>query len=92
MAQIKIYGLTVDKKVYSHCPAALDLDKVIQDLQKISALTKVNVRVLTAEREYVKRVTLEEGVRGLMGLIMATSAMIYVKRYANVCRPAFFSF
>jgi len=64
----------LDKKVYSHCPAALDLDKVIQDVQKLSALTKVNVRVLTAEREYVKRVTLEEGMRALMGLIMATSA------------------
>nr|HQV23528.1 hypothetical protein [Agitococcus sp.] len=64
----------LDKKVYSHCPAALDLDKVIQDVHKISALTKVNVRVLTAEREYVKRVSLEEGMRALMGLIMATSA------------------
>ena len=64
----------LDKKAYTHCPAALDLDGIIQDFQVHSALTKVNVRVLTAEREYIKRVTLEEGVRALMGLVMATSA------------------
>ncbi|HET8731795.1 MAG TPA: hypothetical protein VFM34_11895 [Moraxellaceae bacterium] len=59
---------------HSHCPAALDLDKVARDFQKLPAHTKANVRVVTPEREYVKRVGLEEGVRALMGLIMATSA------------------
>ena len=62
------------KTVFSHCPAALDLDKVMADFQKTPASTKVNVRVATPEREYSKRVTLEEGVRALMGLIRATSA------------------
>jgi uncharacterized protein YcgI (DUF1989 family) len=60
--------------VFSHCPAALDLDKVIGQFQQIAAITKVKVTVITPEREYAKRVTLEEGVRALMGLIMATSA------------------
>jgi hypothetical protein len=64
----------LDKKTYSHCPAALDLDQVVQDFQHRSAHTQVDVRVLTADREYMKRVSLEEGVRALMGLIMATSA------------------
>ena len=64
----------LDKKQHSHCPAALDLDKMARDFQKLPAHTKANVRVVTPEREYVKRVGLEEGVRALMGLIMATSA------------------
>jgi hypothetical protein len=64
----------LDKKEHSHCPAALDLDKVARDFQKLPSHTKANVRVVTPEREYVKRVGLEEGVRALMGLIMATSA------------------
>lgn len=64
----------LDKAVYSHCPAAIDLDKVARDFQKLPSHTKANVRVVTAEREYVKRVGLEEGVRAIMGLIMATSA------------------
>lgn len=64
----------LDKKAHTHCPAALDLDKMARDFQKLPANTKANVRVVTPEREYVKRVGLEEGVRALMGLIMATSA------------------
>ena len=64
----------LSKVEHSHCPAALDLDKMARDFQKLAAHTKANVRVVTPEREYVKRVGLEEGVRALMGLIMATSA------------------
>ncbi len=62
------------KTEYSHCPAALDLDKVITEFQGIPASTKLKVTVITPEREYAKRLSLEEGVRALMGLIMATSA------------------
>ncbi|HEX4869115.1 MAG TPA: hypothetical protein VFV15_00115 [Moraxellaceae bacterium] len=64
----------LSKAEHTHCPAALDLDKVARDFQKLPGNTKANVRVVTPEREYVKRVGLEEGVRALMGLIMATSA------------------
>ena len=64
----------LSKAEYSHCPAAIDLDKMARDFQKLPAHTKANVRVVTPEREYVKRVGLEEGVRALMGLIMATSS------------------
>lgn len=59
---------------YPHCPAALDLDRVARDFQRMSGAKKVNVVVSTADRDYVKRTTLEEGVRSLMGLIMSTSA------------------
>lgn len=64
----------LSKDEYSHCPAALDLDRVARDFQKLSAHTKAVVRVMTPEREYTKRTSLEEGVRALMGLIMASSA------------------
>ena len=64
----------LNKAEVSHCPAALDLDKMAGDFQKLPAHTKANVRVVTPERKYAKRVGLEEGVRALMGLIMATSA------------------
>lgn len=62
------------KTQFSHCPAALDLDKVIHQFQGISAMTKLDVTVKTPERDYLKHVTLEEAVRAMMGLIMATSA------------------
>ncbi len=59
---------------HTHCPAAVDLDRVARDFQHLPSFTKAWVKVTTPEREYVKRASLEEGVRALMGLIMATCA------------------
>ena len=59
---------------HKHCPAALDLYPVIEDFKGLPAFKKSTVKVITPEREYVKLVGLEEGLRALMGVIMATSA------------------
>ena len=59
---------------WPYCPAALDLQELAKDFQNLPANRKAQVTVITPEREYTKRVMLEEGVRALMGLIMATSA------------------
>jgi hypothetical protein len=59
---------------YNHCPAAVDLQKVVEDFQNLPAVKKAKVRVVTPDREYLKEVELDEGVRSLMGVIMATSA------------------
>lgn len=64
----------LSKADHSHCPAAVDLDGIIRDFHSFQASSRINVRVTTPDREYLKRVTLEEGVRALMGLVMATSA------------------
>lgn len=58
----------------SHCPAAVDLCDVVSDFQRMPAIKEARIRVVTPDREYVKDANLEEGVRSLMGLIMATSA------------------
>jgi hypothetical protein len=59
---------------FSHCPAAVDLYQVIGDFQGLPAFKKAQVWVRTPEREYTKLVSLEEGLRALLGVIMATSA------------------
>lgn len=64
----------LDKEIYTHCPAALDLDRVVSSFQRIPATLKVNMQVLAPDREYAKRAPVEEGVRSLIGLIMSTSA------------------
>lgn len=64
----------LSQAVHSHCPAAVDLHRVIEDFQGLPAFKKAQVRVRTPEREYVKVVGLEEGLRALLGVIMATSA------------------
>lgn len=64
----------LDASAYTHCPAALDLDRVVSSFQRIPASLKANIRVVSQDREYNKRAQVEEGVRSLIGLIMATSA------------------
>ena len=64
----------LSKDAYSHCPAAVDLHRVIEDFQGLPAFKKVQVLVRTPDREYAKVVGLEEGLRALLGVIMATSA------------------
>ncbi len=56
-----------------YCPAAFDIQKVVEDFKNQPAFQKVKVSVTTPERVYSKRAALEEGLRSLMGLIMATS-------------------
>ncbi|WP_271411797.1 DUF6901 family protein [Pseudomonas sp. Q1-7] len=64
----------LSRDAYSHCPAAVDLHRVIEDFQGLPAFKKAQVWVRTPEREYAKVVGLEEGLRALLGVIMATSA------------------
>lgn len=59
---------------HSHCPAAVDLHPVVEDFRSLPAFKKVQVWVKSPEREYTKLAGLEEGLRSLVGLIMATSA------------------
>ena len=59
---------------FSHCPAAVDLHRVIEDFHGLPAFKKAVFLVRTPEREYNKQVGLEEGLRALLGVIMATSA------------------
>lgn len=64
----------LSKEINSHCPAAVDLHRVIEDFRGLPAFQKAKVRVITAEREYYKEVSLEAGLRSLLGVLMATSA------------------
>ncbi|MDG9929958.1 MULTISPECIES: hypothetical protein [Pseudomonas] len=62
------------KEEFSRCPAAVDLHRVIEDFHGLPAVKRAHVWVRTPEREYTKQVGLEEGLRSLLGVIMATSA------------------
>ena len=57
----------------AHCPAALDIEQIIDDFKGMPAYKKIEVQVLTPERNISKQTGLEEGLRSLMGLIMANS-------------------
>ncbi|TBW59054.1 hypothetical protein EZI54_01700 [Marinobacter halodurans] len=57
----------------SHCPAAADMLPVVDAFRDENAYEKVTVRVDDGRRRYEKETTLEEALRSLLGLIMATS-------------------
>lgn len=68
------------KESCSHCPAALDLYQVIEDFRGLPAFQKADCSVTTPEREYFKRTGLEEALRSLLGVIMASSACPWLGR------------
>ncbi|WP_020409416.1 DUF6901 family protein [Hahella ganghwensis] len=63
----------LDSSEYQYCPAAIDIQGLVDTFSKEPAFQKVEVIVSTRERNYQKRTGLEEALRSLMGLILATS-------------------
>src|SRR5260221_470722 len=55
------------------CPIAVRLAKPLKTLNGIVSHAPVTVTVVTEEREYGKATDFQEGLRSLLGLIMATS-------------------
>lgn len=62
------------------CPAAADLQPVVEDFKGLPAFKKAWVNVRASEREYSKLANLEEALRSLLGVIMATSACPILSR------------
>lgn len=60
-------------KSKKYCPAAIDIQRLVADFKSQPAFQKVDVKVTTPERSYSKHTGLEEGLRSLMGLVLATS-------------------
>jgi hypothetical protein len=61
------------KSTENRCPAAVDMQQVIEDFGERPGLSQVDVYVITSDRDYHKKTGVEEGLRSLMGLIMANS-------------------
>lgn len=61
------------KDEHTYCPAALDMQPIVEDFRELPGFKKVEVSVTTNQRQYSKTTGLEEGLRSLMGLVMANS-------------------
>jgi hypothetical protein len=59
---------------HPHCPVALDMEDIANHFRDIHSLEAVTVEVKTPDRTYVKYCDVQTGLRGLLGLIMASSA------------------
>ncbi len=76
----------LSKQQHACCPAAQDLQPIIQDFCDHPSLQKARVRVATPEREYEKLTGLEEGVRALMGVVMASSGCPILRQLKPMAR------
>ncbi|MDG5500420.1 hypothetical protein [Marinobacter sp. BGYM27] len=73
LAYCQCSNCPLSSKTHKHCPAALDMVPIVEDLGDDNAYQKVRVDVEDDRRRYSKDTTLEEGLRSLLGLTMATS-------------------
>lgn len=58
---------------FPHCPAATEILPVVEAFREENAYQRVDVSVTDEHRNYAKNTTLEEALRSLLGLKMATS-------------------
>jgi len=72
-----------DEASQNCCPIALNLTDVIETFSNKASYEKVEVRVVTGEREYLKRTTLQEALSSAIGIYMVTSGCSVM----NVLKP-----
>ena len=70
----------------NHCPPALDLEEVMKVFGNVVSHDQVTVRVVAAERTYVKQCDVQTGLRAMVGLIMSTSGCPVLSRLRGLAR------
>jgi hypothetical protein len=58
---------------HTNCPAAVDARRITETYKDMVSTETVQVEVRTPERTYVKETDSQSALRGLLGLVMATS-------------------
>ena len=69
-----------------HCPAAVGMVPVMEAFGSATSHDEVQVRVESEQRDYEKRVPLQKGLSGLIGLIMASSGCPVVGKLRPLVR------
>lgn len=75
---------------HPYCPIALNLQGVAAHFADDKSFLETQIQVKTDDRTYVKRASLQEGLQGIFGLIMATSGcphMDFLKPMARFHMP-----
>jgi hypothetical protein len=80
----------LDSREHPYCPIALNLQGVAVHFANDKSFIETKIQVTTDERTYVKMASLQEGLQGIFGLIMATSGcphMDFLKPMARFHMP-----
>ncbi len=71
---------------HSHCPPAVGLRKIMDDFKGVNSFDRMEVKVTTDERVCSKESDVQQGLRSLLGLVMATSACPHLSRLRPMAR------
>lgn len=72
--------------VHHYCPAALDLEPVIQTFQAVDSIAVAHIEVQADERTYSRNCDVQTGLRALVGLVMATSGCPVLSRLKGLAK------
>lgn len=64
---------TLKKEEHKYCPVAANIVQIIEFFKDSSSFEEVSVQLVTEEREYSKKTSLQKGVSSMLGIIMVTS-------------------
>ena len=63
---------------HPYCPVATNLAALVEFFKDKASVAEATVTVTTEERTYVKQLSLQRGIFGIFGLVMATSSCPYM--------------
>ncbi len=63
----------LQKNDFPHCPIAANIEKLVDFFKDQISYKQCTVKVVTTKRTYLHKVTIQEGLYSIMGLLMATS-------------------
>lgn len=69
----KCRNCPLDSNKHAHCPAALNLSRVVEECAQMDPLEPVRLEVHQHDRGVVISTNVQRGIGSLMGLVMATS-------------------
>ena len=58
----------LSKEEHKYCPVAVDIEEVAERFKDILSYEQATVRVLSKEREYLKKCDIQTGLKSLLGL------------------------
>jgi hypothetical protein len=70
----------------AHCPAAVDMLKIVSAFKAVISYTRAKIEVTTPERTYLKNCDVQTGLRSLLGLVMATSGCPILRQLKGMAK------
>jgi len=70
----KCSNCPLDPAQHASCPVAINIFEMVSSFKDLTSYDEVDVTVVTDERSYFKRLPLQKGLSGLLGIYMTTNA------------------